>query len=143
MVGQSMSQNDIGFACALLIDTEGRLLLQQRDEIPGIRFPGTVGCFGGRRENGESTLECVVREIYEETGYFVAPERFRHLVIYDGIVDTDGTTGQGEIFIADGIPADRLVVTEGSLLIVPRAEVPKIEHKLAPSANLALMTWLG
>jgi 8-oxo-dGTP diphosphatase len=89
----SMSQHPSEFACALLTDTQGRFLFQQRDDIPGIRFPGRIGCFGGRRENGESTLECVARELHEEIGYFIAPERFRHLVIYDGIVDTDGTPG--------------------------------------------------
>jgi hypothetical protein len=32
-------------ASAVLIDTAGRLLLQQRDDIPGILFPGMVGLF--------------------------------------------------------------------------------------------------
>jgi 8-oxo-dGTP diphosphatase len=138
-----LSQHLIEFACAVLIDTRGRFLLQQRDDVPGIYFPGRAGLFGGHRENGESFLQCVVREIYEELSYFIAPECFRHLVTFDGIVPSDGATARGEIFVADGIPADRLVVTEGSLLIVPRVELAKIEHKLTPSANFALTTLLG
>lgn len=138
-----MSHHLIEFSCALLIDTLGRFLLQQRDDIPGIYFPGRVGCFGGHRENGESSLQCVVREIHEEISYFVAPERFRHLVTYDGIVNSDGATARGEIFVADGIPAHGLVVTEGSLLIVPRSEIADIEYKLSPSASFALTTLLG
>jgi 8-oxo-dGTP diphosphatase len=62
-------------ACAILIDTFDRFLLQQRDDIPGILHPGTVGLFGGHREGGESYLECVVREIREEIGYYVSPGR--------------------------------------------------------------------
>jgi hypothetical protein len=33
-------------ACAIIIDTCGRFLLQQRDDIPGIVSPGMVGLFG-------------------------------------------------------------------------------------------------
>jgi hypothetical protein len=42
------------FACAILIDSQARLLLQQRDNIPGIMFPGKVGLFGGSREGNET-----------------------------------------------------------------------------------------
>ena len=43
-------------ACALIIDTCGRFLLQQRDDIPGIVCPGMVGLFGGHREGDETFL---------------------------------------------------------------------------------------
>jgi 8-oxo-dGTP diphosphatase len=42
------------FACAILIDTFGRFLLQQRDNVPGIVNPGKIGLFGGHREAGET-----------------------------------------------------------------------------------------
>jgi 8-oxo-dGTP diphosphatase len=37
-------------AGAIIIDTFGRFLLQQRDDILGIIHPGKVGLFGGHRE---------------------------------------------------------------------------------------------
>jgi 8-oxo-dGTP pyrophosphatase MutT (NUDIX family) len=132
----------IEFACAVLIDTSGRFLLQQRDDVPGINFPGLVGLFGGHREKGESFLQCAVREIQEEIGYCVEAECLRHLTTYDGNV-SDGRPAIGQIYVADNIPAAGLVVTEGSLLIVPRDELDKIEHKLSPSAGFALRTFLG
>lgn len=138
-----MAQRLIEFACAVVIDACNRLLLQQRDDVPGILYPGRVGLFGGHRENGESFLQCVVREINEEIGYFVAPERFRHLVTYDGIVDSNGATAHREIFIAVDIPADRLVITEGTLLITTGAELIEIEHRLSPSASCALTAFLN
>ena len=52
-------------ASALLIDTAGRWLLQQRDDIRGILYPGLVGLFGGHREGNETFLDCVVREVHE------------------------------------------------------------------------------
>ena len=54
-------------AAALLIDVNGNVLLQQRDNILHIIQPGKVGLFGGHREGEETFLECVVREIAEET----------------------------------------------------------------------------
>src|SRR5579863_1850226 len=114
------------FACAVLIDTQGRFLLQQRDDIPGILFPGRVGLFGGHREHGESYLRCIVREVQEELTYYVAPGSFRHLTSYDGIANSDGATARGEIFLAEQVPVDELIVTEGSLLIVPRVDLATI-----------------
>ena len=58
-------------ACAILIDTSRRFLLQQRDDVAGILHPGKVSLFGGHREGDETFLQCAVREIHEEISYFV------------------------------------------------------------------------
>jgi 8-oxo-dGTP diphosphatase len=58
-------------AAAIIIDTFGRFLLQQRDDIVGILHPGNVGLFGGHCEDDEAYLECIVREIHEELSYFI------------------------------------------------------------------------
>ncbi len=71
-------------ACAVLIDPHGRFLLQLRDDVPNILYPGKIGLFGGHREGDETFLECVVREVHEETGYLAPPERFEHLGSYIG-----------------------------------------------------------
>jgi 8-oxo-dGTP diphosphatase len=128
-------------ACAILIDTRRRFLLQQRDDVPGILQPGKVGLFGGHREDDETYLQCVVREIHEEISYFVSPDRFKHLASYNGVefeVDAEGGTVRGEFFIAHDVPVDALMVTEGSLLIVEPDKLATVEHKLAPSARFAL-----
>ena len=126
-------------ACAILIDTQNRFLLQRRDDVPGILQPGKVGLFGGHREDDETYLECVVREISEETGYFVAPDRFEHLASYDGVeFDAERGTVRAEFFIARGLIAEALNVTEGSLLIVEPARLSSVEHKLTPSARIGI-----
>jgi len=126
-------------ASAVLIDTAGRLLLQQRDDIPGILYPGMVGLFGGHREGNESFLECVVREVHEEVGYFVPPEQFEYLAERRGVDPAvEGGMIYGLVFVARDIPSDKLVITEGSLLIISRDELSRIEPNLAPSARLAL-----
>ena len=67
---------------AILIDSLGRFLFQQRDNNPEILYPSMIGLFGGHREGNETFLECVVREIYEEISYFLPSERFTHLTSY-------------------------------------------------------------
>ena len=126
-------------ASALLIDTAGRWLLQQRDDIPGILYPGMVGLFGGHREGNETFLDCVVREVHEEVSYFVPPEQFEYLTERRGVDPAvEGGIIYGHVFVARDIPSDKLVITEGSLLIVRPNELSRIELNLAPSALLAL-----
>jgi 8-oxo-dGTP pyrophosphatase MutT (NUDIX family) len=126
-------------ACAVIIDTRGRFLLQQRDDVAGILQPGKVGLFGGHREDNETYLQCVVREVHEEISYFVSPDRFEHLVSYNGVeVDADGGTVRGEFFLARDVPVGTLTVTEGSLLIVEPDELSSVEHKFAPSTRFAM-----
>jgi len=45
------------------------LLLQLRDDIPTILYPGCWAIFGGHLEIGESPLQAVKREIWEEIGF--------------------------------------------------------------------------
>ena len=130
-------------ACAIIIDMQGRFLLQQRDDVPGILFPGKVAIFGGHREGDETYLQCVVREIHEELSYFVAPERFEPLVTYNGSdIEAEGGTVHGELFVAREIPAERVHVTEGSLLIIERSKLFTLKNKLTPSAQFAIKIWL-
>jgi 8-oxo-dGTP diphosphatase len=73
----SLRQRDI--ACAIIMDTRGRFLLERRDDVVGMPHPGKIGLFGGHREGDETFLECGVREIYEEISYFIPAERFKFL----------------------------------------------------------------
>jgi 8-oxo-dGTP diphosphatase len=60
------------FACVVLVDPHGRLLLQERDEHPVID-PEKWGMCGGHLEPGEDPLTGAVRELEEETGVLLAP----------------------------------------------------------------------
>lgn len=48
---------------------EGNFLLQLRDNIPGIAYPGYWGLFGGHLELGETPDMAMQRELVEEIGY--------------------------------------------------------------------------
>jgi 8-oxo-dGTP diphosphatase len=132
-------------ACAIIIDTEGRFLLQQRDDIPDILQPGKISLFGGQREGDETSLQCVVREIHEEISYFIAPDRFEHLATHeDSDFESDGgtVTVRGEIFVARDVPADKVKVTEGALLIAKPDELTPMKHKFAPQLEFAMKAYL-
>jgi 8-oxo-dGTP pyrophosphatase MutT (NUDIX family) len=121
------------FASAILIDTQGRHLLQQRDNVPGILYPGMVTLFGGHREGEETFLQCVCREVREEISYLVPPERFEWMSNYSGVDPGCGGV-VGAFFIARNIPVDALRITEGSLLVVKRDELQALLPRLVPSA---------
>lgn len=54
-----------------IIHQNNRYLLQLRDNIPTIVYPGCWGLFGGHLEAGETPEEALVREIKEEIDYDV------------------------------------------------------------------------
>ena len=137
MEGQHVPHREI--ACAILFDPTGRLLLQQRDNIPGILCPGMIALFGGHRENDESFVDCAIREIREETGHLITAERLEHLVSFHGI-DQEGGGGtlRGEFFVVYNVPSDALVITEGTLSAISIKDVPSLGGKLTPSAQFAL-----
>lgn len=130
-------------AAALIIDTRGRFLLQQRDNIPGILFPGKIGLFGGHREGNETFLQCAVREVHEEISYFIPAERFEHLASFRGPDPyIAGGTLWRELYVIRGVPVERLRVTEGTLFIAEMKDVPALTPRLAPSAHDAIRMFL-
>ena len=54
---------------AILMNAEGKVLLQHRDDNPNIRYPGHWALFGGSIEPGEAPHAAARREVREEIGY--------------------------------------------------------------------------
>lgn len=77
LVGDWREPGEYRAALALPYHADGRLLLQMRDDKPGIAVPGMWGCFGGQIEPDEDPLTAVAREFEEETGLVYAKHLFR------------------------------------------------------------------
>ncbi|MBW4688830.1 MAG: NUDIX hydrolase [Komarekiella atlantica HA4396-MV6] len=67
-----MNDQPVHVAIAILYQ-ENKFLMQLRDNIPGILYPGYWGLFGGHIEPGETPDVAVKREILEEIGYIIPP----------------------------------------------------------------------
>ena len=64
---KAKSQLEVGDAVAAIITVGvGRYLLQHRDSVPHIWYPGHWGCFGGGVQDGEEPLDALMRELEEE-----------------------------------------------------------------------------
>lgn len=70
------------FACTLLVDRRGWVMLQERDEHAPIA-PECWAASGGHVEPGETFLEAAVRELYEETGLVMEPEALQLVAVYE------------------------------------------------------------
>jgi len=56
-------------AAAIILLEDGRYLLQLRDNIESIWYPGHWGCFGGCVEPGEEPVGALRRELWEELSF--------------------------------------------------------------------------
>ena len=93
-------------AGAVLLHPDGRVLLQHRDDKPGIESPGQWSLFGGGLDEGEEPAEAMLREIEEEIGY--RPRAYRPLVVFSGWY------AEFHVYLAEVTPTiEELVLGEG------------------------------
>ncbi|NEU71067.1 NUDIX domain-containing protein [Hassallia byssoidea VB512170] len=75
-----MTNQQVHVAIAILYQKD-KFLMQLRDNIPNIPYPGQWALFGGHIEVGETPDIALKREILEEIGYNLPP-RFAHFGCY-------------------------------------------------------------
>jgi 8-oxo-dGTP diphosphatase len=120
-------------AVGLIVAEDGRLLLQHRDDRPGVSGAGLWGFFGGHLEPGERPPAAFLREMREEIGW--RPRHFEHYLTTDAPpLPGDRDYGAGvvsHVFAAHlDIAPEALTLKEGQALglfapdALPRAIVP-------------------
>lgn len=77
-----------------LFGEDGGVLMQHRDNRPGIPYADHWSIPSGRKEAGESFEECARREFFEETGY-----RLTALQPLETVRDCDDVDGNYELYI--------------------------------------------
>jgi 8-oxo-dGTP diphosphatase len=123
-------------AAFLPVDAEGRVLLMQRDDRPGLPHPGQWNLIGGLVEAGESVEEAVVRETREEIGF--------NLFDYEKFaVFKTGRLADAHVFFRRlDLPVELLTLGEGQALrFFTPAEIDSLP--LVPLASKVLMTFLA
>lgn len=87
------------FGCVLLVNTEGAVLLQERDENAPID-PDRWGLSGGHLEPGETPEAGTYREVEEETGVRLEPGTLHLFDILDVFHPHYGSVDQVHVFVA-------------------------------------------
>ena len=108
-------------AGVILVDRDGRVLMQLRDDTPGVMFPDHWGLTGGAGHAGETQEETARREVLEETGITLGKiEPFK--AYYFGEVKPAATRRSAkpateyELYLFHApcdVPAEELVCGEG------------------------------
>lgn len=75
----------IGCKAALFCGDE--ILTYQRDQKPGLPWAGLWDLPGGGREGGESPEDCLLREVEEEFGLQLAPDRLIWRRVFPSMMD--------------------------------------------------------
>jgi len=87
-----------------------RFLMQLRDDIPGIFYPGHWAMFGGHIELGEDPDAAIRRELLEEIGY--APPDLTQFHYYEDdkairyVYHSPLTVGLGDLVLGEGWDMD-------------------------------------
>jgi 8-oxo-dGTP pyrophosphatase MutT (NUDIX family) len=114
-------------AVGLIVADDGRLLMQHRDDKPGLNGAGLWGEFGGHVEPGETLTDAFLREIDEELGW--RPPHFEHYLSRD-VEYKAGQRGYtkdvaftSHLFAAHlDVPLERLTLGEGQAMALHAAD---------------------
>src|SRR5688572_5813019 len=98
----------------LLASSDGAVILQVRDDKPGISNPGLIASFGGHIEDGEEPLDAAVREINEETNLGLTKNQLQPYRTCRKTKALHGEDWDVYYFAASGVSEEGLEVYEGA-----------------------------
>jgi len=132
--------NTIRSVAAIIECGDDRILLQKRDAIAGIYFPGFWGLFGGAAEDNETPEQAVRREIDEELGVSLH-ELTYFLEFQFTCPDFDHLQHCRTCYVAKTItPVDQIVLAEGSdMRLFAPMELPKLTQMVSFDAAVVSM----
>ncbi|MFT4081056.1 MAG: NUDIX hydrolase [Nocardioides sp.] len=95
----------VRFACVVLVNADGWLLMQERDEHATIA-PDRWGLPGGHVEPGEEFLAAAIRELKEETALRLPPEALTLVGEYDVFHVETGSHDRMAMYVAEADLSD-------------------------------------
>lgn len=110
------------FGCVLLVDDEGGILLQERDEHAPID-PDKWGLSGGHVEPGEEPEAATYREVEEETGVVLAPGTLELFRVFDVFHPHYGSVDAVHVYVGRvGLTDDDIDCREGRRIVFVEPE---------------------
>lgn len=73
--------------CKVALFCGDAVLVYLRDDKPGLPWAAMWDVPGGGREGGETPEECLLREVYEEFGLRIAPDRLIWRRVFPSMLD--------------------------------------------------------
>ena len=127
---------------AIIILEDGRYLLQHRDDIPQIWYPGHWGCFGGAVDEREDPIMALKRELYEEIEF--SPRELAYFSRFDFDLAELGMDRYYRIYYVVPMTRaehDRLVLHEGREMKAFSGEAILQELRMTPYDAFALFLY--
>jgi 8-oxo-dGTP pyrophosphatase MutT (NUDIX family) len=105
-------------ASVVLVNLQGKLIFQKRDNKPGIRNPGMITAWGGACKPRETPLQAAVREMCEETNMRPSETDFELLGTYVRDYAINRRQVVNHVFLLRGVDEVKLHVYEGQGYVV-------------------------
>jgi 8-oxo-dGTP diphosphatase len=121
----------------LPLASDGKYILQHRDNFSGIIYPDKISFFGGHIDPGETAAECVLRETKEEMGLDLRPEDIESVGVFP-VADGPKTTGDIHFFITRNVSPDNLVLGEGQGFVFLEPDADLSGPEFAPACQAIL-----
>jgi len=123
------------YASVILLTSDEKIILQLRDDIPGIVDPAMISLFAGAMLPGESPEETVRRETLEETSIKLGSLYFYKSYTYEDKIS--------HVFIARKIDPRDVNVTEGVGYRLIKSKKELDENLVAPISKAILADYLS
>ena len=109
------------------IERDGKYLMMHRvlkeNDVNKDKWIGV----GGHFEYAESPEECLIREVYEETGYTLSDYRFRGIITFVYGKKGKETIEYMHLFTAKNVEGEPKACDEGVLEWVPKSKLMELE----------------
>ena len=135
-------ETNIG-AHALLVTSDEKIILQQRDINPNIANSGLISMFGGTIKAADSLLEGLKRELKEELELNADHYSIEKLGTFNKTKELDGVNWEVNVFTIKTVNLTDLKLHEGSGFVCAFPEELLKKDKLTRITRLALEKYIG
>lgn len=123
----------------IIVDKDGNVVLQRRDDKPGIGNPGMATCFGGHPEPEDHSLrDTAIREMREETNISFDEDELTYFKTYRKRPETHGEDVYVTYYMLRDVDISNLEVFEGQGYEIATPETDLVAMNVSPLAQQVL-----